>query len=62
MRGTHQWVKDTVFLYYFVYYVIKGYTGQVHIKLGAIFQKMQHIFKEKKTSAKEMCIQSDNTT
>ena len=50
------------FCYYYFDCVIKSYTRQYHIQLGAVVYKMKHIFKETNPRVKEMCTQSDNVT
>ena len=44
------------FCYYFVEYVIKGYSGYDHIQGGAYVQKMKHILKETTPSVEKVFI------
>ena len=44
------------FCYYFVEYVIKGYSGYDHIQGGANVQKMKHILKETTPSVEKVFI------
>ena len=44
------------FRYYFVDYVIKGYSGQDHIQVGAVDKKIKALLKENNPSAKKISI------
>ena len=54
--------QSRLFFCYFIDYIIKGYSGQDHIQVGDIFQKMKQVLKETNPSLKEVFIQSYNAT